>query len=235
MISIIIPAYNQGYAIARCLNSIDKQTYQDFEVIIVNDGSTDNTLEVIKNVCKTWKREVTLIYQENLGACSARNKGFKYSKGEYVLFCDSDLILYPMFLEKLNQALNTNPQAGYAYSDFKRGFKTCLTFDFDSNKLKQFNYIAIPSLIRRNIFPGFDESIRKFQDWDLWLTLLDAGHIGVRVREILFKVIPSRSGMSTWLPSAFYKINWKKFGMSIKAVDDYHTWTKIIKTKHKLA
>ena len=234
MISIIIPAYNRGYVIGRTLQSIAKQTYRDFEVIIVDDGSTDNTADVIRNVCNNWKEEVTLIDQKNQGAPSARNKGFKYSRGEYVLFCDADLILKNTCLAKMRLTLDNNPDKSYAYCSFKYGFKTFTSLDFDAEKLKRINYISTTSLIRREHFPGFDESLKKFQDWDLWLTMLEQGHTGVRIKEILFKAILCKDGISAWLPSFAYKIPWKKFGVHIPAIERYEKWKTIVQEKHNI-
>ena len=99
-ISIIIPVYNSEKVIEECLNSLLVQTFKDFEIICVNDGSTDNTLNKIKNIEKKDKR-INIINQNNTGAGIARNEGMKKSKGEYLIFLDSDDIFEKTMLENL--------------------------------------------------------------------------------------------------------------------------------------
>lgn len=100
MISIIIPAYNAAKTIVRCVESILSQTYYDWELIIIDDGSADNTIDV----CKSFQDERIRVYhKENGGVSSARNYGLTYAKGEYIAFVDADDYLEPMYLEHLYQ------------------------------------------------------------------------------------------------------------------------------------
>jgi len=230
MISIIIPTYQHGDIIEKCLDSIYQQTYQKFEVIVVNDGSRDNTIPVLEN----YPKPLTIINQENQGANKARNNGFAKSQGEYVIFCDADLILKGTMLEKMLKALKENPDKAYAYSAFKWGFKTFKLWPFDSEKLKKMNYIHTTSLIRRETFPGFDENIKRLQDWDLWLAMLEQNHKGAYIPEVLFQVHPRKTGMSEWIPSLAYKIPFAKLGIKMKKVEKYKKAEKIIKKKHSL-
>lgn len=101
--SIIIPVYNVEDYIKECLDSIKKQTYKDYEVIVVNDGTKDNSMDIVK------KYPVTIINQENQGLSAARNTGAKQATGEYLLFVDSDDYLEKDTLKKINQALTNNP------------------------------------------------------------------------------------------------------------------------------
>ncbi len=149
-----------------------------------------------------------------------------------MLFCDSDALLKKICLEKMKLVLDNNPNKSYVYCRFKYGFKTFPSFDFDAEKLKQFNYINIASLIRREHFPGFDENFKKFQDWDLWLTMLEQGHTGVLIKEVLLQYHIWNNGISTWLPKVAYKIPWKKFGISIKTLEKYEHWKALIYKKH---
>lgn len=230
LISIIIPTYNHAKEIHTCLESIFRQTYKDYEIIVINDGSIDNTLEVLKK----YQPKIKIINQENRGAPVARSRGFEESTGEYVIFCDADLILKPKMLEKMVYVLDNHPQASYVYSSFRFGWKMFKLWPFDAQKLKQMNYIHSSALIKRKHFPGWDESLKKFQDWDLWLTMLEQGHIGVWIPEILFKAKPRKDGMSKWFPKIFYKIPWKKIGISIKELNKYEEARKIIRAKHNL-
>ena len=99
-ISIIIPVYNSEKVIEECLNSLLVQTFKDFEIICVNDGSTDNTLNILKNIKKKDKR-INIINQNNTGAGISRNEGMKKAKGEYLIFLDSDDIFEKTMLENL--------------------------------------------------------------------------------------------------------------------------------------
>jgi glycosyltransferase involved in cell wall biosynthesis len=237
MISVIIPTYQHGKTILKTLESIFNQTYQDFEVIVVNDGSTDETKKKLEIALERWPNRIKVINQERKGANSARNRGFYESKGDFLFFCDADVVLRKDALEKMINTLKSHPEASYVYSSFKFGWKVFPSFDFDEERLKKMPYISMMSLIRREHFPGFDEKIKKFQDWDLWLTMLENGHKGIRIPEILFSVEPRKIGISRWLPTFLYKIPWHLFPFKFfkpKAINDYEEGMKIIKEKHKL-
>lgn len=232
MISIIIPVFNQASKLNLCLESLEKQSYQDFEVIVVNDGSSDNVEAVFANFVKKTKLENTFLFfnQKNQGAPSARNKGFRESKGNYLLFCDADAILFPEFLLSMKEALDNSSEHAYAYSSFYWGSKLFKLEPFSAEKLKKEPYIHTMSLIRRSDFPkiGWDESIKKFQDWDLWLTMLKNGKKGLLVDKVLFKISPGGT-ISSWLPSFCYKLM-----PFLPAVKKYNQAKKIILKKHDL-
>ncbi|MFH0819832.1 MAG: glycosyltransferase family A protein [bacterium] len=241
-ISIIIPTYQHAKELAKCLDSILTQTFQDFEVIVVNDGSTDETSEVLEKYKRRFSARggsasggknkdlgFKIINQENQGANPARNRGAQEAKGEYFLFCDADIAMEPSMLEKMANALQTNLDKSYVYCSFKFGWKTFKLWPFDAEKLKKMNYIHTTSLLRRVDFPGFDEKIRRLQDWDLWLMLLEKGKTGLWLSEILFQVTPRQKGMSQWLPSFFYKF--LPFSPQVKK---YKEAERIIKEKHHL-
>ena len=100
MISIIVPVYNVEEYLEECLESIRKQTYQDIEVILVNDGSTDGSQAICEYFCQTDKR-FRLINQKNQGQSVARNHGVKESLGEYIMFVDSDDVIKANILDVL--------------------------------------------------------------------------------------------------------------------------------------
>ena len=102
MISVIIPVYNVERYLEECLNSVQYQTYTDIEVILVNDGSTDNSKTICERYCKIDSR-FQLINQANQGQSVARNVGVAASKGEFIAFVDSDDIIQKNYLEKLMQ------------------------------------------------------------------------------------------------------------------------------------
>ncbi len=235
MISVIIPAYNASATIEQCLEALRAQTYQEFEVVIVDDGSKDNTAAVVEEIAKDWPR-VRLIKKTNGGAPSARNRGLEESTGVLVLFCDADVVHAPHALERLAKALADNPDASFAYSSFNFGWKEFKLFPFDRARLKRMPYIHTNSLVRRSDLPkeGWDESLNKFQDWDLFLTMSDAGKSGVWVPEVLFQVISTRGTMSSWMPAFAYKLPWNLIGWKPKSIRKYEEARAIIKKKHSL-
>lgn len=103
--SIIVPLYNSEKYLDECLNSIFKQTNQDFEIICVNDGSTDKSLDILNK----YKEDITIINQENMGLSVARNNGVKKAKGKYIIFIDSDDYIEPKLLEKIDGVSKNNP------------------------------------------------------------------------------------------------------------------------------
>ncbi|MFA6042262.1 MAG: glycosyltransferase family A protein [Patescibacteria group bacterium] len=178
--SVVIPAFNSAKTLATTLNNLNAQTLKPAEIVVVDDGSTDDTSEIAK------KFDVQLIRQENKGAPAARNAGFAKTTGDFVLYCDADVQLQPTMLENMTRALLLHPEAGYAYSDFKFGWHTFDLFDFDSERLQKANYISTMSLLRRENCIGFDESLKRYQDWDLWKRLLVKGVRGMWVPGRLF-------------------------------------------------
>lgn len=232
MISVIIPIYNQAQKLIKTLESIAKQTYTDYEVIIVNDGSTDGVDMVFGNYYKNLATNnyYLFINQTNHGAPAARNRGLKEARGEYLFFCDADAILRPEALEKMVKALENNPAAAYAYSSFYWGKKLFKVGEFSAEKLKTGPYVHTMALIRHAAFPvaGWDESAKKFQDWDLWLTMLEQGKVGYWIPETLFTVSPGGT-MSSWLPSFAYK-----YLPFLPAVKKYQEAVVAVKKKHKL-
>jgi glycosyltransferase involved in cell wall biosynthesis len=239
VISIIIPVYNHAYTLRRTLESIHAQTYRPLEVIVVNDGSTDDFEGVVEEIKTEIQKDnlslsLKIINQTNRGASAARNSGFKEANGHYVIFWDADTVGETGMIAKLKRALDEHPEASYAYSQFKFGWKKMKSQPFKAEDLKRYNYIDTTSLIRRGTLDSlpagepFDESLRRFQDWDLWLTLLEQGKTGIFVPEGLYtKIVHGRNGISGWLPRFMYMLPWKT-----KRVRAYEAARQIIAQKH---
>ncbi len=229
-VSIIIPAYQHARELPACLRSILTQSFQDFEIILVNDGSTDGTEKALE----PFMDRIEYVRQENRGGNAARNRGYGEASGRYLLFCDADIVMRRDCLDTMVRTLEGNPDASYAYCSFRYGWKKFPLWPFDADRLRRMNYIHTTSLIRRQDFPGFDGSIRKLQDWDLWLTMLEDGHTGVWIPEYLFTAIPHKGGISTWVPGIFYRIPWRKLGIRVRAVEKFLEAERIIREKHRL-
>lgn len=183
-VSIIIPTYNRAYLIERSIKSVLDQTYKDFEVIIVDDASTDNTEEIIRlfenNKIKYVKNET------NKGANAARNTGLQLSKGKYVAFQDSDDEWLPTKLEKqINILIHSDPKIGVVYTGYYRIKNNVREYipsssivqkegDLHSVLLKK-NFIGMPTVvIKKECFEKvgmFDERLPRLQDWEMWIRI----------------------------------------------------------------
>lgn len=231
-ISVIIPTYEHAHTIERCVSSILAQSRKADEIIIVNDGSTDGTSDILKKLPSS----IIVHNQINQGAPRARNYGFRISSGNLVLFCDADVVMDKNMLKSLELALESDTKAGFAYSGFWWGWKKFRSYPFSSERLRRMNYIHTSALIRRECFPGFDENLKRFQDWDLWLTILEKGKRGVFVKKFLYHVLKDdeKSRISKWLPSPLVRFPWKLLGWSPKVVKKYNEAKSVVLKKHKL-
>ena len=133
MISVIIPAYNSARNLDQTLEAVFAQTYQEIEIIIVNDGSTDD----IQGALRNYQDRITYVSQERKGRCAARNAGFAASRGEYVIFLDAAAVMDTQMLGTLFDALVKSPNCSFAYSSFKWGWKTFSSFSYDADRLKK--------------------------------------------------------------------------------------------------
>lgn len=136
-------------------------------------------------------RPAEIIVNSDFGtAPKKRNAGFDMSSQPFVFFCDDDILMPKGYLLKLFDLLKSNPNKAYAYTGYHgivmhpethplKGNFQIPSIQFNGERLKQGNYISTMSLIRRETFPRFDESLKRLQDWDLWLTMLENGHEGI--------------------------------------------------------
>jgi glycosyltransferase involved in cell wall biosynthesis len=232
LISVVIPAYQHARAVGACIDSVLAQTYPNVEIIVVDDGSTDDT----QNVLRAYGKKITVIHQQNQGGNAARNRGLAVAKGEYVICADADVVMKPAMLDVMFDALHQHPEASYAYSGFRFGWKHFAGVPFNADRLRRSNFVMTTSLVRKKDFPGFDPALRRFQDWDVWLTMLELGRVGVLVPGTWFSVVidgESRTG-SSWLPSFVYALPWPIFGWMPKRIQKYRDARAIIEKKHRL-
>lgn len=229
MISVVMPVYNRAVVFKKALASVLRQSYKAIEVIVVDDGSAEDIERV---VLSAKDPRIVYIAQENKGAPAARNRGMEISRGEFIIFWDADVVGYPDMLTKLHSALVSTRGASYAYCDFFvwRG-KKMKTPEFSASRLKKMNYIHTTSLILREQALAWDESLKRFQDWDLWLSMLELGRIGVRAQGTLFR-IASRGTMSAWLPSFCYHSPWSHLPLISKKIRAYERARAVIYKKH---
>lgn len=223
-VSIVIPAYNHHEALSRTIDSIENQIFSDYEIIVVDDGSKEEI---------PADERYTLIRKKNGGAPSARNRGLREAHGTYVIFWDADLTARPDMLEQMVHVLETKPDVSFVYSSHFFGWKKMPARAFDINALRKRNYIHSTTLIRTSDAKEWDESLKKFQDWDYWLTRAEEGKKGYWIDGYLFTVSPGGT-MSSWLPSFAYKKPWSYMPGVRKKVEKYNKALAIITEKHNL-
>jgi glycosyltransferase involved in cell wall biosynthesis len=237
-ISVIIPVYNHAQALERALASLYAQTYRPLEVIIVDDGSDIKIKESVISRYETQKDfSITLLSQKNQGAPAARNAGFAVSKGEYVIFWDADIVGESNMLEEMHIALQKDTSVSFVYSNHAidlfggRYKKNIRSRHFDLQLLKQNNYIHSTSLLRRAAVLPWDTSLKRFQDWDIWLRIGLGGGSGVWIDKALFTII-EKGSMSTWLPRIAYRWPFRfLFGIR-KKVQRYEDARRVVLSKH---
>lgn len=114
--SVVIPSYNRSGMTADAVNSVLSQTFRDFEIIVVDDGSTDDTEEALRR----FSDRITYHKQKNAGVASARNKGISLSSGSYICYLDSDDLWHPDKLATYKDAIDANPEIAFLFSDFHK-------------------------------------------------------------------------------------------------------------------
>ena len=240
-IAVVIPCFNHADVLRRTLDALFSQTFKPSEIVVIDDGSTDHperVIEEFENKSPSLHKEgavgVQLVrFDTNRGAPAARNEGARITSSPYVIFLDADSELVPTALETYVKTLEQHPEAAFAYANLHWGKKAFPSRAYDLAALKKRNYIHTSGLIRRSEFPGFDESIKKFQDWDLWLTMAEQGKKGIWINQFLYVVEPRRfGGISKWIPSWLHRVPWPIFGWMPKEIKKYRAAEAIIRNKH---
>ncbi len=182
-VSVIIPTYQRAGFVGQAIDSVLAQTYTDYEIIVVDDGSTDNTRDVLTG----YGDRLRVIYQENRGAGAARNTGIRAAQGRYIAFLDDDDLWFPHKLERQIPILDANPEAALGFTDL---------VGFDVNGIRETRYSehypplidgGATALFRYNFIGGatvcarrrcleeiglFDETLLA-TDYDLWLRMIE--------------------------------------------------------------
>ena len=178
LVSVIIPCYNYGRYLHKAIESVLAQTYIHYEIIVVDDGSTDNSRDVAKKYGM-----VTYIFQSNAGLAAARNKGIENSNGQFIVFLDADDWLCPTALEINSAKLNNNNKIAFVSGASQKVNKanevldqTCSIVDSDHYKnMLEGNYIGMIATImfQRWVFDFFtyDTSLKVCEDYDLYLKI----------------------------------------------------------------
>lgn len=191
LVSIIIPCYNVQDYIIETLDSAFSQTYENIEVICIDDGSTDGTLSILYNY-QEKQPSLKVIQQENTYCVIARQNAYRHANGEYLLFLDSDDKIDQTYIKKCVDILDNSPDIGIVYSEADFFDAKHEKWKLPKFELKEFllsNCIYITALIRKSDFnkiDGFDLNLTHFEDWELFISLIKNG-VGVyQIPETLF-------------------------------------------------
>src|SRR5437660_4655595 len=190
-VSVIVPCYNLGEYLDEAVDSVLAQTFQDFEIVVVDDGSTD---QATRRLLAAYEKPRTrVIRSENRGLPAAKNLGLAETTGPYVCMLDADDRLDPQLLAKSVAALDRDPSLAFV-SHWLRTFGdeswewTPSRCDFPA--LLDVNTVNGAALVRRSALlavGGFDESMRDgCEDWDAWISLVERGFKGAILPEVLF-------------------------------------------------
>ena len=203
LVSVIVPIYNSEEFITETIESIINQSYKNLEIILINDGSTDNS----KQICRKYlAKDSRIIYieKENGGVVAARNDGIAKATGEYILPVDSDDIIEKTYIEKAVDIITKNDKIGIVYckAEFigaKTGYWDLPEFTI-ANILKD-NCIFATALFKRTDWikvGGYKEYVKNStEDYDFWLSLIENGSKVYRIPEILFKYRIRENSRST--------------------------------------
>ncbi len=195
-VSIIMPCYNSVKHLARSVPSVQRQTFQEWELIIVDDGSTDDSWERMSKLASKDSR-ITPVRQSNAGAAAARNKGLDHAQGRYTAFLDADDTWHPAFLAHMTAALDKEKTPAIAYCGWqnighKKNTEPFIPPEYENDHkieslLESCRWPIHAALTPTRIIQdagGFDETLTSCMDYDLWLRL-GVVHKLVRVPKVL--------------------------------------------------
>ena len=212
-VSVIIPAYNAMAYLPETIANVLEQTYTDFEVLVINDGSTDNTQEWISQIGDS---RIRLICQTNLGLAGARNTGIREAQGEYLAFLDADDLWESTKLAQQVQALDNHPEVGLVYTWVayidEQGNSTGKVVNNSNHqsegnvwqKLTESNLVECGSvaMVRRECFAKcgvFDCNLGSFvEDWDMWLRIAQTYPFKVIKKPLVYYRQVSSSASRNW-------------------------------------
>lgn len=180
LVSIITPCFNNAAYIEETLKAIIMQDYQNWECIVIDDGSTDQSAKLIQEIAQKEPR-IKYLYQANSGAAAARNNGIKNSKGKYILPIDGDDLIHPSYLSKGIPLLEAHPNIKVVCCKVKMfgaKSKEMILQPYSFKKLLIQNQLTVSSIYRRSDYDkttGYDPKMFSSEDWEFWISLLKTG------------------------------------------------------------
>jgi len=193
LISILVPCYNQGMYLKETIQSALASSYRPIEILIINDGSTDNSLELAQEL-EAQHPEVRVLDQANAGVTKARNVGIAAAHGKYLLPLDGDDLIAPAYIEQGLAILSTRPEVKVVYCQAEKfsdsGRKPWKLKPFSLQQLAKDNMIFVSALFRKAdalAVGGFSEDMQLGrEDWEFWIKLLKNGGEVVQLPEVGF-------------------------------------------------
>jgi O-antigen biosynthesis protein len=188
-VSVVIPCYNYGKYVEEAIDSVLNQTFQNLEIIIVDDGSTDHdTIELLRKLSKPKTR---IIRTSNQGPSAARNNGIREAKGKYICCLDADDMLKPTYIEKCIILMEEgNLDVAYSWmKEFGNSNLIWQTTEFELENLIRANCCIVSAVFKRSIWNnigGYDETMQGYEDWDFWVNVAKNGGRGGLINEPLF-------------------------------------------------
>jgi Glycosyl transferase family 2 len=183
-VTVVVTCFNYGRYLSESVGSVLEQTFTDFELIIVDDGSTDDSLAVARSLAARDPR-IAVITQPNAGQPAIpRNLAISRGRGRYILCLDADDTLGANVLERCKAELDADPRAGLAWARLQEvgGTNTLHDHpDWSIERLRTRNYIPCTTMFRREAWEaagGYNTNVRGYEDWDLWLGIAEAGFTG---------------------------------------------------------
>lgn len=212
-VSIILPTYNRAHSIRRSIESILRQTYPHWELLVIDDGSTDHTEEIVAEIAASDSRVRYYRQPQNRGVAAARNEGIRQAQYEYIAFQDSDDVWEEDKLEKQMRVFDDRPQVGMVYCAFEGEKQDGTIIRIPDNSmgienlqgnmyrlLLQRNVIDAPTVVIRkeclDKVGGFDETLTCLEDWELFLRIAKEFEIGYAADALLISDIHN-SGVSS--------------------------------------
>jgi len=185
-VSVVMPAYQAAWSVGAAVESVLWQTYRDLEVVVVDDGSTDATAEIVR----AHEGPVRVVHQENAGVAAARNRGIAEAAGELIAFCDSDDLWFPAHLEALVEVYDRaggGIATANSYWLFPGGIHPARTrfrgrfptADEQRRAILEQNFVSTMALFPRRLpeeIGPFPVDRRRAEDWDFWIRAIYAGH-----------------------------------------------------------
>ena len=198
--TVVMPSYNAAETIGEAVGSVLSQTRGDFELLVIDDGSSDETVAVVEGMDGNGR--IRILHQDHSGAAAARNAGVVEARSHYICFLDSDDLWMPTYLEAMGSTLDASPECGFAYTD-------AWTLDFDSARIGRAtamalqsppdhppsdassllielldrNFVYTATTVRREVFDRvglFDVSLRAAIDYEMWLRIAMHGYTAAR-------------------------------------------------------
>jgi glycosyltransferase involved in cell wall biosynthesis len=200
---VVLPTYNQSGYLPMALDGVLHQTWRDWELIVVNDGSTDDTRRVLD--LYQQRHHFTVIHQENQKLPSALNTGFRQARGQYLTWTSSDNVMLPRMLETLVDALDRHPEVGLVYADWEvidecgAVIGDVRTLDYDRYLLMRTNYINACFLYRRecqDLLGLYDPEYLYEEDWEYWWRIAQSFKM-MRVPQMLYQYRVHGGSLST--------------------------------------